>query len=92
MKRKTYLRNQTIYQIYARNHTAEGTFVALIKDLPRIKELGEMCIRDRAVTSKSRLFLIGNNEHDTLTKTIEIPIAISGFRDGFNLVVNVFSN
>lgn len=40
MKRKTYLRNQTIYQIYARNHTAEGTFVALIKDLPRIKELG----------------------------------------------------
>ncbi|MGI6734684.1 MAG: alpha-amylase family glycosyl hydrolase [Bacilli bacterium] len=40
MKRKTYLRNQTIYQIYVRNHTAEGTFVALIKDLPRIKELG----------------------------------------------------
>lgn len=40
MKRKTYLRNQTIYQIYVRNHTAEGTFVALMKDLPRIKELG----------------------------------------------------
>ncbi len=40
MKRKTYLRNQTIYQIYVRNHTAEGTFVALSRDLPRIKELG----------------------------------------------------
>jgi glycosidase len=34
------LKNQTIYQIYVRNHTEEGTFRALIKDLPRIKDLG----------------------------------------------------
>jgi glycosidase len=34
------LKNQTIYQVYVRNHTEEGTFQALIKDLPRIKELG----------------------------------------------------
>ncbi len=40
MKRKTYLKNQTIYQIYVRNHTKEGTFLSLIDDLPRIKALG----------------------------------------------------
>ena len=34
------LKNQTIYQVYVRNHTPEGTFQALIKDLPRIQELG----------------------------------------------------
>ncbi|MFA7449590.1 MAG: alpha-amylase family glycosyl hydrolase [Bacilli bacterium] len=40
MKRKLYLKNQTVYQIYVRNHTKEGTFNALIRDLPRIKALG----------------------------------------------------
>jgi len=30
------LRNQLIYQVYVRNHTAEGTFRALEGDLPRI--------------------------------------------------------
>ncbi|MDY0214930.1 MAG: alpha-amylase family glycosyl hydrolase [Bacilli bacterium] len=40
MKRKLYLKNQTIYQIYVRNHTKEGTFTALISDLPRLKALG----------------------------------------------------
>lgn len=40
MKRKIYLKNQTIYQIYVRNHTKEGTFNALVKDLDRIKALG----------------------------------------------------
>jgi glycosidase len=34
------LKNKTIYQIYVRNHTQEGTFQALIQDLPRIKDLG----------------------------------------------------
>ena len=34
------LKNQTIYQVYVRNHTTEGTFQALIKDLPRIQQLG----------------------------------------------------
>lgn len=40
MKHKTYLKNETIYQVYVRNHTKEGTFKALIKDLDRIKDLG----------------------------------------------------
>jgi len=34
------LRQQTIYQVFVRNHTKEGTFQALIKDLPRIQSLG----------------------------------------------------
>ena len=33
-------RNQVIYSVFVRNHTPEGTFEALRKDLPRIKELG----------------------------------------------------
>lgn len=40
MKNKLALKNATIYQIYVRNHTVEGTFLALINDLPRIKDLG----------------------------------------------------
>ena len=34
------LRNQVIYSIYVRNHTAEGTFNSIIPDLDRIKALG----------------------------------------------------
>ena len=34
------LRNQVIYSIYVRNHTAEGTFLAVIPDLERIRNLG----------------------------------------------------
>jgi glycosidase len=34
------LKQQTIYQVFVRNHTKEGTFQALIKDLPRIVNLG----------------------------------------------------
>lgn len=34
------LRNQMMYSIYVRNHTPEGTFKAVIPDLPRIKALG----------------------------------------------------
>jgi cyclomaltodextrinase / maltogenic alpha-amylase / neopullulanase len=34
------LRGLFIYQVYVRNHTEEGTFNALIKDLDRIKALG----------------------------------------------------
>ncbi len=34
------LRHLLIYQVYVRNHTEEGTFNALIKDLDRIKDLG----------------------------------------------------
>ncbi len=40
MERKEYLKHQTIYQVYVRNHTFEGTFKALEKDLLRIVELG----------------------------------------------------
>lgn len=36
----TELRNQMMYSIYVRNHTQEGTFKAIIPDLPRIKALG----------------------------------------------------
>lgn len=36
----TKLRNQVIYSVYLRNHTAEGTFRALIPDLDRIRALG----------------------------------------------------
>lgn len=34
------LRQKIIYSVYIRNHTPEGTFRALIPDLPRIRELG----------------------------------------------------
>ncbi len=34
------LRNKFVYQVYVRNHTEEGTFKALEKDLARIKDLG----------------------------------------------------
>ena len=34
------LRNALIYQVYIRNHTAEGSFCALEGDLPRIRALG----------------------------------------------------
>lgn len=34
------LRQQVIYSVYLRNHTAEGTFRALIPDLDRIRALG----------------------------------------------------
>ncbi len=34
------LRNQVMYSVYVRNHTPEGTFKALEKDLPRIKQMG----------------------------------------------------
>jgi glycosidase len=34
------LRKLFIYQVYVRNHTEEGTFKALVKDLDRIKALG----------------------------------------------------
>lgn len=34
------LQNQIIYSVFIRNHTPEGTFRALIPDLPRIRELG----------------------------------------------------
>lgn len=33
-------RNQVMYSIYVRNHTPEGTFQALRKDLRRISDLG----------------------------------------------------
>lgn len=33
-------RNQVIYSVFVRNHSPEGTFAALRKDLIRIKELG----------------------------------------------------
>lgn len=34
------LRNQVMYSVFVRNHTAEGTFRALCKDLDRIHSLG----------------------------------------------------
>jgi len=34
------LRNQVIYSVFVRNHTEEGTFAALVEDLPRIRSLG----------------------------------------------------
>ena len=34
------LQNSIIYSVFVRNHTREGTFRALIPDLPRIKSLG----------------------------------------------------
>lgn len=37
---KVSLRNFVIYQVFVRNHTQEGTFKALVKDLDRIQALG----------------------------------------------------
>lgn len=37
---KKELRNQVMYSVYVRSHTAEGTFNALREDLDRIKDLG----------------------------------------------------
>ena len=38
------LQRAIIYSVFVRNHTAEGTFRALIGDLPRIRALGVDCI------------------------------------------------
>jgi glycosidase len=40
MTKSQRLKQQTIYQVFVRNHTQEGTFQSLIKDLPRIQQLG----------------------------------------------------
>jgi len=40
MNNKNNLKNETIYQIYVRNHTKEGTFKALEGDLARLQDLG----------------------------------------------------
>ncbi|WP_027340516.1 alpha-amylase family glycosyl hydrolase [Halonatronum saccharophilum] len=37
---KVELRNQIIYSVYVRNHSEEGTFKGVEKDLDRIKDLG----------------------------------------------------
>lgn len=37
---KLSLRNSTIYQVFVRNHSKEGTFKAVIDDLDRIQDLG----------------------------------------------------
>lgn len=34
------LQNEVIYSVFVRDHTQEGTFRALIGDLPRIHALG----------------------------------------------------
>ncbi|MBQ5758310.1 MAG: alpha-amylase, partial [Clostridia bacterium] len=34
------LRNQVMYSVFVRNHTEEGTFQALKRDLDRIRNLG----------------------------------------------------
>ena len=34
------LRNLVIYSVYVRNHSEEGTFAGVEKDLDRIKDLG----------------------------------------------------
>ncbi len=34
------LRNMVIYEVYVRNHSAEGTFEAVTRDLPRISQMG----------------------------------------------------
>ena len=36
----TSIRNLVIYSVFVRNHTPEGTFRAVIPDLPRIHALG----------------------------------------------------
>jgi glycosidase len=40
MTKSQQLKQQTIYQVFVRNHTKEGTFLSLLKDLPRLKKLG----------------------------------------------------
>ena len=37
---KKTLRNQVIYSVYVRNHSAEGNFAGVEKDLDRIRALG----------------------------------------------------
>jgi len=44
LETKKTLRNQLIYSVFLRNHTQEGTFLSLIPDLDRIKELGTSII------------------------------------------------
>ena len=36
----TELRNLVIYEVYVRNHSADGTFDAVTRDLPRIRQMG----------------------------------------------------
>ena len=40
LAKKQHLKNETIYQVFVRNYSPEGTFKALERDLPRIADLG----------------------------------------------------
>jgi glycosidase len=40
LSKKQHLKNETIYQVFVRNYSPEGTFKALERDLPRIADLG----------------------------------------------------
>lgn len=53
------LRNQVMYSVYVRNHTPEGTFKALEKDLPRIKQMGVDVIwpSNRSCRQKGRTWM-----------------------------------
>ena len=55
------LQNQVIYSVYIRNHTPEGSFLSLVPDLDRIRDLGTdiiwlMPIHPRPTEDTSRSF------------------------------------
>lgn len=65
------LRQQVIYSIYVRNHTEEGTFRAVIRDLDRIREQGADMIWFMPIHP------IGVKNHKG---TLGCPYAISDYR------------
>jgi cyclomaltodextrinase / maltogenic alpha-amylase / neopullulanase len=57
---KSKLKNEIIYQIDVRNHTKEGTFTALIDDIPRLKQLGITIIYLMPIHPIGKLMRKGN--------------------------------
>ena len=72
------LRNQVMYSVFVRNHTEEGTFQALIRDLDRIRNLGVdiiwlLCCSGTGVYEILPGFVIGGIAAIVVTKLSPAP-------------------
>ena len=98
------LRKQVIYSIYIRAHTLEGTFLSVIPDLPRIRELGTdiiwfMPIHPIGVTGKkgglgcpyaNRDYRAVNPEYGSMSDFRDLCDAVH--RNGMKVMIDVVYN
>ena len=98
------LQKQIIYSVYIRNHTKEGSFSALIPDLPRIRSLGTDIVwlmPIHPIGIKNRKGTLGspyanmdyrsvNPEYGTLDDFIALADAVH--ENGMKLIIDVVYN